>query len=151
MPRTRFDDAPCPIARTTDLLGDVWTPLIMREAFFGRRRFDDFHNALGVSRAVLAQRLHRLVEEGLLRRERYQENPPRDEYRLTEKGTAFFDVLAAMWRWGSDWLWPDSQPPVELVDRQTRRRVDPVVVDERTGNRIDVSQLSLRGRRTHPR
>jgi len=59
MRRTRFDDAPCPIARTTDLIGDWWTPLIMREAFSGRRRFDEFQQALGVPRAVLAQPLQR--------------------------------------------------------------------------------------------
>ena len=66
MKRTRFDQAPCPIARTTDLIGDWWTPVVMREAFFGCRRFDQFQARLGVSRATLTQRLERLVEEGLL-------------------------------------------------------------------------------------
>ena len=66
MRRTRFDDAPCPIARTADLIGDWWTPMVMREAFLGRRRFDEFQQALSLSRGVLAQRLARLVDEGLL-------------------------------------------------------------------------------------
>jgi DNA-binding HxlR family transcriptional regulator len=144
MRRTRFDREPCPIARTTDLVGDWWTPMVLREAFFGRRRFEEFQQALGVSRAVLTQRLTRLVDEGLLGRERYQENPPRYEYPLTDKGRAFFDVLAAMWRWGSDWLWEDGGPPAELVDAESGQVVRPVVIDEHTGEPIDPARLRLR-------
>jgi len=142
--RTRFDDWPCPIARTTDLIGDWWTPLVLREAFSGVRRFDDFQERLGVPRAVLAQRLTRLVDDGLLTKEPYGEHPARHEYRLTEKGRAFWDVLAAMWRWGSDWLWPEGDgPPVALYDKDTRREVTPVVVDEATGERLDVRRLRM--------
>ena len=108
--RTRFDDWPCPIARTTDLIGDWWTPLVLRELFSGRRRFDDIQESLGIPRAVLAQRLDRLVDEGMVRKVAYEEHPPRYEYRLTDKGREFWDVLAAMWRWGSDWLWEDGRP-----------------------------------------
>ena len=115
MRRTRFDRWPCPIARTTDLIGDWWTPLVMREAFLGRRRFEDFQRALGVPRAVLTKRLDRLVDDGLLNKVPYEERPPRYEYRLTEKGRAFWDVLAAMWRWGSDWLWGAKGAPVAIV------------------------------------
>lgn len=148
MRRTRFDDAPCPIARTTDLIGDWWTPLVMREAFAGRRRFDEFQQALGVPRAVLSQRLGRLVEEGLLVKVAYEERPARYEYRLTEKGRAFWDVLAAMWRWGEDWLWPEGEAaPIELADRDTGERVRPRVVDEATGEHLDVRRLRMRAAR----
>ena len=99
MRRTRFDDSACPIARTTDLIGDWWTPMVMREAFLGRRRFEEFQGALSLSRGVLAQRLARLVDEGLLEKRPYQERPVRFEYVLTEKGRDFYPVLAAMWRW----------------------------------------------------
>ena len=143
MRRTRFDEWPCPIARVTDLVGDWWTPLVMREAFYGRRRFDDFQAALGCSRAVLAQRLTRLVEEGLLVKVPYEEHPPRYEYRLTDKGLAFWDVLAAMWRWGSDWMWGEGSTPLVLVDGQTGAEVRPAVVDEKTGEAIDVRRLRL--------
>ena len=121
MRRTRFDRWPCPIARTTDLVGDWWTPLVMREAFLGRRRFEDFQRALRVPRAVLTKRLDRLVEEGLLDKVLYEEHPPRYEYRLTEKGRAFWGVLAAMWRWGSDWLWGEKGSPLALYDRETEK------------------------------
>jgi DNA-binding HxlR family transcriptional regulator len=144
MRRTRFDDWPCPIARTTDLIGDWWTPLVMREAFTGKRRFEEIQEALGAPRAVLTARLKRLCDEGMLERVAYQEHPPRFEYRLTEKGRAFWDVLAAMWRWGSDWLWEGQDgPPVVLKDRETGAVVQPVVIDERTGERLDVRRLRM--------
>jgi len=143
MRRTRFHRWPCPIARATDLIGDWWTPLVLREAFSGRRRFEDFQRALGVPRAVLSKRLDRLVDEGLMVKVPYAERPVRHEYRLTDKGRAFWDVLAAMWRWGSDWLWDDKGPPVVLVDHETGAEVRPVVVDERTGQRLDVRRLRV--------
>ena len=147
MRRTRFDDWPCPIARTTDLIGDWWTPLVMREAFTGRRRFDEFQEALGIPRAVLAARLERLVAEGMLEKRQYEDHPVRFEYRLTPKGIAFYDVLAAMWRWGEDWLWPDGdEMPVVLVDRDSGEEIRPVVVDESTGERIDVRRVRVKGR-----
>jgi DNA-binding HxlR family transcriptional regulator len=146
--RTRFDDWPCPIARTTDLIGDWWTPIIMREAFSGRRRFDEIRDAIGVPPAVLAARLERLVAEGLLTKVLYEERPPRYEYRLTEKGRAFWPVLAAMWRWGTDWCFDaEGQPPLMLVDRETRKEIRPVVVDERTGEPVDVRRTRVRQRR----
>ena len=148
MRRTRFDDAPCPIARATDLIGDWWTPIVLRDAMFGRKRFEDFQTGLGVPRAILARRLARLVEEGLLEKVLYEERPKRYEYHLTDKGRAFFDVLGAMWSWGAEWLWKGGGPPVMLVDRETRREVKPVVVDEATGQRIDVRRLrAVRARR----
>ncbi len=146
MRRTRFDRWPCPIARTTDLLGDWWTPLVLRNAFAGQRRFDDLQESLGVSRAVLAQRLGRLVAEGLMEKVLYAEHPPRHEYRLTDKGREFWSVLAAMWRWGEDWLWEDGVAPVMLVDRDTGDEIRPLVVDERTGRPVDVRRIRMRPR-----
>jgi DNA-binding HxlR family transcriptional regulator len=146
--RTRFDEWPCPIARATDLIGDWWTPLIMREAFSGRRRFEEFQSALDAPRAVLTTRLKRLVAENMLERVAYQQSPVRYEYRLTDKGRAFWDVLAAMWRWGSDWLWIDDAgapagAPVVLKDRHTGRVVRPLVVDEETGEHVDVRTVRI--------
>ena len=155
MRRTRFHRWPCPIARATDLIGDWWTPLVLRDAFAGRRRFEDFQRGLGVPRAVLAKRLDRLIADGLMTKVPYAERPRRYEYRLTEKGRAFWDVLAAMWRWGSDWLWDETGPPVMLVDQETGREIRPLVVDEHTGKRLDVRRLRVsavsRARRTRPR
>ncbi|MCX5738039.1 MAG: helix-turn-helix domain-containing protein [Proteobacteria bacterium] len=149
MRRTRFDEWPCPIARATDLVGDWWTPIILRNACAGQRRFDQFQQSLGVPRAILSRRLNRLVDEGLLRKERYAERPPRYEYLLTEKGRAFWDVLAALWRFGEDWMWePGKSPPVQLVDRETGREIRPVVVDENTGQRLDLHRVRMAARKS---
>jgi DNA-binding HxlR family transcriptional regulator len=146
MRRTRFDDWPCPIARTTDLIGDWWTPLVMREAFLGRRRFDEFQVALGIPRAVLAERFKRLVAEDML--EKVTPDGGRAEYRLTAKGRAFWDVLAAMWRWGEDWLWDEGDhPPLVLRNRETGERIRPLVLDERTGERLDLRTMKVSRRR----
>jgi DNA-binding HxlR family transcriptional regulator len=142
--RTRFDEWPCPIARVTDLVGDWWTPLVMREAFSGRKRFEEFTEALGVSRPILTQRLNRLVDEGLLVKVAYEEHPPRYEYRLTEKGRQFYSVLAAMWRFGTDWLFDDDGSPLVLTDRETGDEVRPLVIDEYTGKPIDVRAVRVR-------
>ncbi|MEZ5144288.1 MAG: helix-turn-helix domain-containing protein [Acidimicrobiales bacterium] len=157
MRRTRFDDWPCPIARVTDLLGDWWTPLVLRQAFQGQRRFDDIQEALGIPRAVLAQRLARLVDEGILVRAPYEQHPPRHEYRLTDKGRALWDVLAAMWRYGDDWLFdggvdggPGGPNPLRLVDRDSGREVRPLVVDEATGRPLDVRRLRVERRSAAP-
>ena len=146
--RTRFDRAPCPIARATDLVGDWWTPIILRNVMLGQSRFDQLQESLGVPRAILSRRLNRLVDEGFLRKELYAERPPRFEYLLTDKGRAFWDVLAALWRFGEDWMWePGEVPPVQLVDRETGAVVRPVVVDERSGRRLDLRSVRITGRR----
>jgi DNA-binding HxlR family transcriptional regulator len=114
MRRTSFRNWPCSVARTMDLLGDWWTPLVLRQAFFGSRRFDEFQAALGIGRNVLTQRLKRLVAEELFERRRYQDRPPRYEYLLTEKGADLLGVLAAIMSWGDRWLDRGKGPPVLL-------------------------------------
>ncbi|MFI6559342.1 winged helix-turn-helix transcriptional regulator [Streptomyces sp. NPDC050534] len=112
MKRTSFSNWPCSIARTMDLLGDAWTPLVLREAFYGIHRFDEFQQELGIARNTLTDRLRRLVDEGLLEKKPYQDEPRRYDYVLTEKGRDFFGVLAAMSRWGDRWLAGDEGAPV---------------------------------------
>jgi len=144
MRRTRFDDWPCSVARTVDLMGDWWTPLVMREIFYGIHRFDDLQAGLGIGRNVLTERLKRLVEEGVLKKVPYSERPTRHEYRLTPKGRALFPVIAAMMRWGDDWLAGPEGPPVELVDRRTGEPIRPLVIDEITGEPIDLRHVAAR-------
>ncbi len=143
MKRTRFDDNPCPIARTTDLMGDWWTPIVMREFLVGPRRFEQLQKRLEVSRATLTQRLERLVEEGMLEKREYQPHPPRFEYHMTAKGLAFWDVLAVMWRFGEDWLFGEEGPMVALKDRESGRRIKVAVVDEATGEPLDMRALRM--------
>jgi DNA-binding HxlR family transcriptional regulator len=137
--RTRFKDWPCPLARTVDLIGDWWTPLILREAYYGVRRFDDFEANLKIGRNVLAERLKRLVDEGMFEKHLYEAHPPRFEYLLTKKSRDFFPVIAAIMRWGNEWMFDDG-PTIELVESASGRPLEPLVVDERT-----MKPISLRG------
>ncbi|MFJ7073762.1 winged helix-turn-helix transcriptional regulator [Streptomyces sp. NPDC098781] len=112
--RTSFANWPCSIARTLDVVGDAWTPLVLREAFYGSRRFDEFQSELRIARNTLTDRLRRLVEAGLLERRLYESEPPRHEYLLTEQGRDLFPVLAAMASWGDRWLAGPEGPPITL-------------------------------------
>jgi DNA-binding HxlR family transcriptional regulator len=139
--RTSFARWPCSIARTVDLVGDGWTSLVLREAFYGTTRFDDFERVLGIGRNVLSQRLSRLVEEGLLEREAYQQNPPRYDYVLTAKGRDFFPVLAAMMAWGDRWLAPSDGPPVLLRHRTCGQDAHADVVCSECGEPLELGDV----------
>jgi DNA-binding HxlR family transcriptional regulator len=117
MLKRTYEGQNCSIARTLELVGERWTLLIVRDALLGVRRFDDFQESLGVARNVLADRLNRLVDEGILERKKYSERPPRFEYRLTEKGRDLAVPVLALMQWGDRHL--DHEPP-----RVARRRSD---------------------------
>lgn len=117
MKRTSFSTWPCSIARTVDLLGDWWTPLVLREAYYGVCRFEEIQRALRIGRNILTQRLRRLCDEGMMERVKYQDRPARHEYVLTDKGKDFFPVIAATVRWGDTWLAGKNGPPVLLLHR----------------------------------
>src|SRR3954465_15499240 len=107
-----YSNQNCSIAGALDLVGERWTLLILREAFLGTRRFDDFQRNLGIARNVLQSRLARLVEEGVLRRERYQERPERFEYRLSRKGVDLWPVLVSLMKWGDKYSAPNGAPVI---------------------------------------
>ena len=104
MKRRSFEDMNCSVAQALEIVGEWWTLLILRDAFVGIRRFDDFQARLGISRNVLTTRLDALVDHGILQRVQYSERPPRDEYRLTDKGRALWTVLHALREWGDEWV-----------------------------------------------
>ena len=111
------------IARALEIIGERWTLLIVRDAFFGLRRFNQFQESLGIARNVLTDRLNRLVQEGILERIRYSERPERYEYRLTPKGRDLQIVLVALRRWGAKHL--SEKPPAARGRRRTRSRSSP--------------------------
>lgn len=114
-PRIDLSDFTCSVARTLDVVGDKWTLLVLRDAFYGVRRFEDFTRDLGIARNVLTDRLGRLVEAGVLERRQYEERPPRFEYRLTAKGRELLPVVLAMMHWGDRWEDPVGSGPVDLI------------------------------------
>jgi DNA-binding HxlR family transcriptional regulator len=105
----------CSIAATLEVVGDPWTLLILRDAFRGVRRFEQWQEELGVARNVLAARLKSLVEHGVLETKPYSERPPRHEYVLTAKGRALSPVLLTMAAWGDAHVYGDEGGPMRFV------------------------------------
>lgn len=119
MLRRDYDGQNCSIARALEVVGERWTLLIVRDVFLGLRKFDEIQENLGVARNVLADRLNRLVEQGILERVRYSERPERFEYRLTEKGGELDIALTALRQWGDEHL---SEKPPRLLRRKSDRK-----------------------------
>ena len=136
MQRKSFSSMQCPIARGLEHVGEWWSILILRDAFRGLTRFDEFSDSLGIAPNMLTRRLTALVESGLLERRQYSERPPRDEYVLTERGHDFRPVLLAMLAFGNKHFRPDDRE-VQIVNTRTGERVDPVLVDPATGLPVD--------------
>jgi len=105
-------DQNCSVARSAAVIGDRWTLLILRDCFLGVRRFEVFEQRLGISRSIIADRLKTLVDEGVLRREAYQDRPVRHEYRLTDKGLALHPVIMAIVHWGDVHYAGAAGPPL---------------------------------------
>jgi DNA-binding HxlR family transcriptional regulator len=136
MQRKSFRDMQCPVARGLEHVGEWWTMLILRDAFRGLTRFDEFSESLGIAPNMLARRLNALVESGLMQRQRYNERPPRDAYVLTERGKDFRPVILALLAFGNKHFPPDDRT-VRIVDTRTGEPVDPVLVDRKSGAPLD--------------
>ena len=129
-----YEGQNCSIARALELVGERWTLLIVRDAFLGLRRFDQFQDSLGIASNVLTSRLDRLVEAGVFERVRYQERPDRYEYRLTERGRALRTPLLALMQWGDG---IGGKPP-----RLARRKSD--------GSPVTAALVGADGKRVDP-
>ena len=140
MQHTRLDANPCPIARGLDRVGEWWNILILRDAFRGKTRFDQFQKSLGIAPNILSRRLRGLVEAGLFERVRYSDHPPRNAYLLTATGRDFRPVLSAMLVWGNKHFMPEGQK-VSLVDTATGLPADPVMIDGNSCKRLDQTVL----------
>lgn len=112
-----LDREACSVARTLSVVGDRWTLMILRECFLGVRRFEGFEARLGVARHVLANRLKKLADAGVLDKVAYQERPRREEYRLTECGRDLYPVMVTLAQWGDKYMSGDAGPPLLRVHK----------------------------------
>jgi DNA-binding HxlR family transcriptional regulator len=131
MRHSRFPARACSLARTLEIVGEWWTLMIVREAFFGTRRFSDFESTLGIAKNVLSHRLAKLVEAGVLERRAVVGRGNPGDYRLTEKGRDLFPIIIAMMQWGDRWIYR-GRGPIRVLARETREEIAQIrVVDAR--------------------
>lgn len=133
MQRKSFADMPCPIARSLEQVGEWWSILILRDAFTGKTRFDEFQRSLGIAPNMLSRRLASLVESGMLERRPYSTRPPRDEYVLTARGRDFRSVLWALLDFGHRHFAADRRRGTRIVEAATGATAELMLVDRRTG------------------
>jgi DNA-binding HxlR family transcriptional regulator len=136
-----FEHFNCSLAQTLSVIGEHWTLLIIRDAFFGLRRFDDFHKSLGISRNVLSVRLKKLVQAGVLEK---SDGPGHPEYRLTEKGLALQPVMVAMTQWGDTYMPNPEGKRLTFVDRRDGHPIKPVGIYAADGRRLKPKELKAR-------
>lgn len=140
--RTAFSEMNCSLARALDQVGDPWSMLLLRECLLGVERFEDFQQALGVARKVLADRLSKLVEHGLLDRVSLDPAGKRAAYRLTDKGFAIVPALVALMQWGDEWISPRGRAPACIAGPRGAA-LAPVQLRSTTGKPLDARQLTL--------
>jgi DNA-binding HxlR family transcriptional regulator len=133
--------ANCSIARTVSILGERWTLVILRQAFLGARRFEDYQRGLGIARNMLADRLRTLVDEGILERRPYSEHPPRHEYRLTGKGRDLYPILVTLMQWGDRYGGHEEGAPMVLVHEPCGHPAEPALTCSHCGVPLDPREV----------
>ncbi|MHC5193518.1 winged helix-turn-helix transcriptional regulator [Pseudomonas frederiksbergensis] len=144
MQRKSWAEENCPMARAVDLIGEWGSLLIIREAFSGVRRFDDFQERLQISRHLLTERLKRLVEGGVLARQPITENARRHEYVLTPMGADLYTLIVALRQWGDRWLFPKDCYPADMLDASDGSELAPLEVRSVKGRAVPLADLRLK-------
>ena len=124
MKRSRSSNKECSIARAMEVVGDRWSIPLLREAYYGTRRFDEFQYYLGVAPNILSTRLKKFIDLGMMTRVPLPEHGGRYEYMLTKKGRDFFPTYLALKKWGDDWLAEPAGPQVVFKDRSSGRQIE---------------------------
>ena len=143
MTRNKLDSLNCSIANALDLIGEWWTILILREAFFGTRRFEDFQQHLGIARNILTARLRKLCDSGVLERVPIKAGAKRHEYRLTQMGRDLQPTLVALTQWGDRWLHLTDGAPVRFVERATGEEIADVSVQTKDGRKLKSREMAM--------
>jgi DNA-binding HxlR family transcriptional regulator len=135
----------CSVAGALEIMGERWTIMVLRESFLGTRRFDDFQRNIGCARNILSDRLQKLVANDILERRRYQERPPRFEYRLTQKGIDLWPAIIALMQWGDRHLANERGPAITLEHKTCGHESSPQLVCSHCGEKVTAREF-----RAHP-
>ena len=145
MRRVSFADMNCSIAQALEIIGEWWTPLILRDAFLGVTRFEEFHDRLGISRNILSARLDTLVDAGVMERRTYEEARGRCDYVLTDMGRELWPVLTTLRQWGDKWLLGEGNAPLALVHTTCGSRARAELVCSECGEHLDRRDIRMVG------
>ncbi|HDR8954649.1 winged helix-turn-helix transcriptional regulator [Burkholderia vietnamiensis] len=137
-------DSPCPVARATDIVGDRWALLIVRDAFDGVRRFGDFRASLGVASNILSDRLRMLVDAGVFEVVPASDGSAYQEYALTKKGEGLFPVIVMLRQWGEANLFERGEPRSVLIDRHTGRALRKIALRHDDGRAVKAAETFVR-------
>jgi len=140
----------CPVARTLDVIGDRWSLLIVRDAFDGIRRFGEFQKNLGVARNILASRLRALTEQGVLEIVPASDGSAYQEYVLTPKGEDLFTLVVGLRQWGEQHLFEKREPRSALIERDSGKPVQKMVLADRDGRRLRASDTVVKKVKAQP-
>ena len=143
MTRNKLDSLNCSVAHALDLIGEWWTMLILREAFFGTRRFEDFQRHLGIARNILTIRLGKLCDSGILDRVPVKDGARRQEYRLTGMGRDLLPILVALSQWGDRWIVGPEGAPIKYIHRATGEEIADVVIRAKDGQPLMARDILL--------
>lgn len=138
-----LEEEACSIARTVSVIGDRWMLLILRDCFLRVRRFEEFESRLGITRHILADRLRKLVDRGVLQRVPYQQRPQRFEYRLTRKGLDLYPVLMAIVHWGNTHMAGEGGLPLLHRHLKCGKDFDPVMVCSECGEPVQAREVEV--------
>lgn len=138
-----FPSQICSVARTLEIVGEWWTLLIIREAFFGSRRFGEFEAYLGIAKNVLSDRLAKLVDAGVMERLAVAGRGNPGDYRLTAKGRDLFPAVVALMQWGDRWVYDGERAPVRVLDRETGEEIAPMRVITPSGRMLGLSEVTI--------
>ena len=138
-----LEEEPCSVARTVAVIGDRWTLLVLRDCFLRVRRFEDFQASLGVTRHVLADRLRKLVRQGVLRRVPYQVRPKRHEYILTQKGLDLYPIIMSIVHWGDVHMVDERGRPRLYEHKICTKMFDPVMVCSSCGGPLSAKEVHV--------
>lgn len=137
-----IDTQVCSVARALAIFGDRWTLLIIRDAFRRVRRFSAFQESLGITKHRLSDRLNRLVDEGVLRKELYDDNRARYEYRLTQKGLDLFPILMSVAQWGDKWVCDSDGTPLTFTHNDCGQITHPKFICDCCGGDLHAKNLT---------
>ncbi len=136
----------CSVARALEILGDRWTFLIIREAFFGIKTYEGFQKNLGIATNILSDRLKTLVQNGIFKRMKNPDDGRRFVYKLTEKGLDLYTIILGFMNWGDRWLAGDEEPPLVLYHQNCGHRLEPVMKCAHCGESIKAGDVTYSGR-----